>query len=464
MIIRFAIPLTLALVSSAFGQEPATYRYFLLMKVGDELVIEPREVRTSGVEVAVLAADETTGIIDVILPVGPGGSGNMASLSDGRTLTIVCGQGKIKVTDGAHGEGWTRPDRTIEDLALRDVRVSVTGGDGLSRAFLIERNERVVVDEVGPVVDLFAGKVPLGPRDYSVFTDTERQKSGGTVEGSAELTVDRWPFVRASVGGSEPAWFLVDIGAGTTVVSRSFLPEGTEVREAGMVQYSGAGREVLKYAPEGATGKVQTVAGHADLPLLQIGDLRFPGVTVDVMEEIPDFFRRPIAGILGMDLMGRAPFIALTLAGEEPRLELSSKPWADSCGALELPFSVVRTHFMVRGKIRDASIAFILDSGAPTSFLDGQAAEAAGLTVDPDSATEGGGLDGGKVPILDGGSATLELGGASYDAVPFRVSDLGAFATLRGNGQLAGLLGNDFFARFRRVILDRDGRVARFVP
>ncbi len=73
------------------------------------------------------------------------------------------------------------------------------------------------------------------------------------------------------------------------------------------------------------------------------------------------------------------------------------------------------------------------------------------------------GIDGGKVDIKQGKPAELTVAGRSFGPIQPQISALSCFATLRTNKQNAGLLGNSFFARFKRMELDFDRRIARFV-
>ena len=51
----------------------------------------------------------------------------------------------------------------------------------------------------------------------------------------------------------------------------------------------------------------------------------------------------------------------------------------------------------------------------------------------------------------------------SFGPVQPEISALSCFVALRTNKQNAGLLGNSFFSRFKRIELDFDRRLVRFV-
>ncbi|MGD2110112.1 MAG: aspartyl protease family protein [Phycisphaerae bacterium] len=413
------------------------------------------------------AVGRQSGVIDVIFPVGPGGSGGLVRLDEGGTLTVRCQDGEMQVTtETENGKTWARPARTLGDLALYDVRVSVTAGDGGRRAFLIEQNERVSADDVGPVINMFAGRVPLADGDYVICTDTYRHSLGTPVTGRASLEIDRYPFVKGRLSDSREGSFIVDFGAGTTVVSKSFLPTDTPIEAAAMAQYSAAGKELLKYAPSGATGSVQNILGHATLSDFRMGGIRFDHVSVDVIEALPDFFGRPIDGIIGLDLLRRSHILSFSLGQRgsvPPQLSFGSVEANPEGSAVELPFSIVKSHIFVNGSVNDVPVSFILDTGAPNPLLDVPAAKAAKVNPDRGRTRKARGLDGKQTELRTGAVAMLTLGGTTFQDVAFDVSALPVFAMLRAGGQGVGLMGNSFFARCRRVDIDFERRVVRFV-
>lgn len=437
---------------------------FLLKRGHDSFEIE--KVMVASGETRPFVSDPKTGIVDVILPVGPGGSGNIAQTQGALRILVHCAEGTITVTSrSADGKEWQRPARRLSELAAEDIRVNVSDASGVGGAFLISGYADVRPDDIGPVMDLFSGMVPLHTGDYSIFTDTYNRSGGSPVEGASPLALDRYPFVRVRLENGKELDFLVDIGAVTTVVARKHLPDGATVREASMVQYSGKGKKLLKYTPGGATGAVESVVGQATLSRVQVGGLRFENAVLDVLQEMPDFFGRPVAGILGMDLLRRCSVLSLGFAGDgrpDPLLRMSSKSGQPGSG-LEVPFSVVKGHLVVKGSIGDETVRFILDTGAPRSFLDEQAAKAASITAAEGEAKTGHGLDGGSVEIRRGAPATLQLGGSQFENLAFELSPLPVFASMRVHGQSVGLLGNAFFRRFERIEIDFRSRTVRFV-
>jgi predicted aspartyl protease len=387
-------------------------------------------------------------------------TGGSVSLAQGARQRMVLArnrEGTLELTE--RSEAGERQLPVFDDRSVCDIRVSVVSAEGRLQAFLISRYEAVREDTIGPVVDIFAGKVPLQPDDFVIGTDTYRVDPPERVYGEVALERDRWLFVKGSLPDGSRHDFLVDTGGGQTVISRAALPRGVELVESQMVQYSSAGKKMLKYSAGGATGPVESIAGHATLPALRLGSMEFHDVTAAVLDEMPDLFGRPVAGIIGIDLLRRAEFVSLG----NGVLRLTPKGGAQAPGSIALPFATVQTHLMVRAHANDHPLSLILDTGAPGMLLDDQAARAAGVTLAGDS-TEGRGLDEGSIQLRSTTIARLDLGGQELANVEARAGALPVFATLRVHGQSVGLLGNSLFDDFSKLEIDFVSGMIRLDP
>lgn len=450
--------LSATLSGQGAAEEPKT-NAFILKMTGEAFAIDAVQIAAGGIQ----AVQTSDGVIGVIFPPGPGQSAALITPEEGRMLVIRNTGEELRVEErSADGSSRELPPRSLDDLPKYDIRVSITGG-GKRAAFLISQN-RTVESDVGPVANMFSGRVPAETLagGYVLQTETYRHETGAPVAGKVPLEIDRWPFARVTLPDGVEAEFIVDIGAANTVVDKSMVPSGVDITEASMVEYSAAGKRTLKYAPGGATGKVQTVVGHAALADLALAGIAVPDITVDVLEDMPDFFGRPVGGIVGMDILRRCRRLRLDLGGEDPNMEFGAAP-SRSADAIELPFAFVSTHLVVEGDVNGTPVFFILDSGAPSSYLDEVAAAAAGVLGDESKADESRGLDGGGVSTLPGNMAELTLGDRLFDNVPCRISSLSAFDALRGEDQHVGLLGNDFFGRLSGIEIDFETRTVRFL-
>ena len=392
-------------------------------------------------------------VIDVIFPVGPGGSGNLADCCPGRRLTARIADGKVLVAEQIPGgRGFDRPARSLADLTAFDTRVSVVGADGHGKAFIIRGYDQVAGDDAGPIVDLFAGKVPLSPGKFLITTDTWPVVAGPPVAGVIPLEFNRYLFARGRAGAAAEGDFVVDLGASSTVMAKPFLPAGAEIVPATTVQYSAGGRELLKYEPEGATGKVQTVLGHCDLEQLTLGGLSFGTTSVDVMAELPKIGGREIAGILGLDVLRRADRLSFEFADHRATLRLGPAS-ASTARDVGHPFALVNSHLLLRTGSTDPSIFWIVDTGSPVTILDRPAADALRLPLETGGPSAGG-LDGAKLAFAKTVLPSLRLSGHGLTQLPISVAALPIFDRLHVRGQNVGLLGNDILSSRGKLEID----------
>ncbi|MHC4080321.1 MAG: aspartyl protease family protein [Planctomycetota bacterium] len=407
------------------------------------------------------------GPIDVIFPPSAGRSASLIQIGDGCTIVVrhtgAALQVESRAADGSRRE---YPPREIEDLARYDIRVNISGPEQRA-AFVIEQYDRVRRD-VGPVCNMFAGSLPPAMLANAIIveTDTYLHSAGPPVSGVVPLELDRWPFVKVTLPDGTTSDFIVDVGAASTVIDRSLLPEEIEIGAASVVEYSNAGKRTLKYAPGGATGQVQTVLGHVDLDHIRLGGLEVPDVALTVLEEVPDLFGRPVGGILGMDVLRRAEVLTLSRSKDKENqwaLAFGDSGGAKPMDAVEVPFALASTHLIIESACNGTPVFFVLDSGAPTTFLDAQAAGAVGVKGDESARDQAHGLDAGSVDMLPGVIETVTLDGRSFRNVECRIAALSAFNSLRAPQQHVGLLGVSFFSRFDRIEIDFVEHVVRFV-
>lgn len=439
--------------ASAARADSADCGVFVLKRDHGRIVLE--RVPVSSGQVTVLPADSASGVIDVVFPVGPGVSTGIAQPEGGRMFVLRCADGRLHCEVRKGGKGLTSyPDRDLADLARYDTRISVVGGDGTRVAFLLEGYAQASSDP-GPVQNLLAGAMksfPLGNSDCIVTTDTYPQNTGTRVMGEAPLEVNGHPFVRVTGPNGRTGWFIVDTGAVGTVVAKGFLPDSSRIEKSTMVEYSSTGRRVLNYQPSGATGPVLNVLGHTQLAELRLGSLRFTDVVTDVLPDMPDYFGRPVMGIIGLDLLRRADRVTI----EYPRggkgagvLRLGGSERATP-GEARVPFSLVSSHLTIPVRVNGTESFMMLDTGAPGALLDSAGAVSAGMTFTANRKVKG--LDGNAISSA-GATMTLDIGMQRLDHVDCQVSALPVFNAIRGDRPM-GLFGNSLIARFERLVID----------
>src|SRR5262245_29070203 len=239
----------LVVILAFCASDPVCYRLFVLQQVHGDLMVAPIDVITAEGETRKFTCSEETGVIDVILPVGEGGSGNFLRLAERRDLSVLCQDQEIVITEQlASGKTWQRPARRLADLAGHETRLSAIGSGNLRTSVRIVKNRDVVDDEAGGVVDPFEGRVPIGTGDFVVYAETHPFAPGPELTGEAALEVRGWPFVKATAADGAERWLIVDLGAGTTVLARDFLPADASLEAKSTTEYSGAEKRLVQHA------------------------------------------------------------------------------------------------------------------------------------------------------------------------------------------------------------------------
>ncbi|MBP9826399.1 MAG: clan AA aspartic protease, partial [Thermoanaerobaculia bacterium] len=229
-------------------------------------------------------------------------------------------------------------------------------------------------------------------------------------------------------------------------------------------EYSAAGERTAGAAVVALSGEVEAHLGIAELPALAFGTLRFEQSAVQVMRSLPRIGEREISGILGFDLLRRAPRVTFVY-GPEPELRFGGAiaGKAAATNAAEIPFTLADRHIFLAGTIAGRAVDWVLDTGAKVSLLGPELARGLALAPDPERSIELRGLDGKAVRAPRAEIAELYLGGARFAGVGVHVTDLPVL-TAWGIEQRGGILGNDFLGRFAAVEVDFERGVVRFVP
>ena len=438
----------------------STCHFFLLKKSGKDLALERIMLADKEVKVFQIKPDGES-ITPIFSIGGPGRSGELVRLDDNHLVIAQCQQAELRVKVRlANGTERELPPRKMDVLAQYDLRVNITGKN-IKKVFRLLHNEQVEVDESGPVIDMFGGKVPVGETDYLLTVETYARAAVKSVEGETALEYKGYLFTKASMPGGGEGEFAVDLAASHTVVAKSFLPPTTKLKEASAVQYSEKGKQNVEYLPGGAGGAVKGVLS-AEVPELRVGTLTFSNLTVDVLEKLPALGGRQISGIIGLDLLQRAQRISFSYpqqASETARLTFSSKSSLTKDQAVEIPFSIVSGDIMLKGFIGGVPVDFIVDTGSPDSLITSAVAQAAKISETKKVAKPIFGLDGKPIEAKSGTIEQMKLGSSSYSQVSVTVADLPLFE-MKGLKQ-AGLLGNSFFQQFKRVEIDFVDQVIR---
>lgn len=427
---------------------------FVLTESLGRLDIERIEIDDG--EVITLGGDE---VITVVIPLGVGQSGDLMKkeMRSGE-ITIRSAAGELHISKKQDdGREMSYPVVRIEDLPAYDIRVNVAGGDGTKKAFRISRYEDYETDD-GPVIDMFAGMIPLEEGDYSITLEISAAEAAASVSGETTIYYENgFILAEGALSDGRKGWFIVDFGASGTVVSKDFLPSYVDIEEVKGLEYSEKGRREVKSVMSGAGGAVTGFLGNASPGDLFIGDVRFPDVTVNVIESMPEFGSREIAGILGLDLMKRCDRIAFEYPRSGPGVMMMGSRHMISrtdASSAEVPFYLVAKHVFLDGEVNEVPVSFLFDTGARNSIISASKADEARLS-EAASGQKGElrGLDDNPVESTAVMADRLRLGDWLHSDVRFLAADLSVFESM-GLRQGGGIIGNDFLDDYRLVELD----------
>lgn len=403
-------------------------------------------------------------VITVVIPLGTGQSGDLVK-RDMRSgsLTVRSAGGELHISkQHTDGKSMAYPVVKIEDLSAYDVRVNIAGGDGFKKAFRINRYEEAEVDD-GPVIDMFAGMIPLEDGDYSITLEISAAEAAASVSGETTIFYeDGFLLAEGKLQDGRRGYFIVDFGASGTVIARDFLPAYIDIEEVKGLEYSDKGGREVKSTMSGAGGEVTGFLGNASPGDLIFGDVRFSGVTVRVIESMPDFGTRKIVGILGLDLMKLCDRIAFEYPRSGPAvMMLGGRHTLAGTDApiAEVPFYLVAKHIFLDGEVNEVPVSFLFDTGARSSILSASIAKEAGLKeADDGKKGELRGLDGNPVESSPVTAERLRLGEWLRSDVPFLAADLSVFESI-GLRQGGGIIGNDFLDDYSLVEIDFERNV-----
>ena len=432
---------------------PATaVNLHLLLEHGDDVALEAVVVPAQG-DLVVERAD----LVTCVLPFGLGQSGDLVPKArrPARLVARVAGGNLLVEITGGDGRVRGLPPVAAAELADLDLRVNVTGAGGRQRAFLVRGNAAAEA-ATGPVLDMFGGKIPLAPGDWSLTTETSRRARAASLRGAVPC---RWHdglvFVDVTGPGGKTGRFVVDTAAGTSVVARAFLGPGAAIAPIEGVEHSAAGARVVPGVMEGAGGGVASLLGATVIDGLAMGALRVDGVHANVLAELPALGGAPVDGILGLDVLSRCGLLRLERgAGDQGTLTFD--PEAAPAGAADVTcaFTVVARHIVLPASLNGTSASLVLDTGARGSLLPPGLATRAKLPPAPGvPPREFHGLDGRPLPARPVSVASLRLGGMEAGPAIFYAGEVAALAAL-GLDADSGLLGNDVLGAWRRLEVD----------
>jgi predicted aspartyl protease len=467
MLIVMLVSQLLLFPLARYGSDSQSCSVFLLKTVGSKPSVE--KLILSDGDTAEFDMTPSSGYITVLLPFGVGQSGEVVQSAKPKAKAVVhCDGGFIRtIYYRDDGTEHSMPAITVEDMASHNMRVNVTTADGPQAAFLIRAGS--VVDRAdGPVIDMFRGLIPLEEGDYSVTVETTVYEEPAAVRGSAPVIFDgNHFFVEGSLPGGPTGKFIVDFGAGSTVLARNALPDDAQIDALIGIEHSEEGSRTVAGVAGGLGGSVESFLGRSTVAELTFGTVSFEDVRVGVVSGMPDIGGMQPIGILGLDLLDRAPVVSLSYRTEDAGNAATEIEWRDaartnSSDAVDVPFSIASNHMFIEGSIASNDADFVFDTGARVSIISRDLAIQTGLSLVEGSERELRGLDGNAVGVELRQADEVVLGDQRFRDLSFHAGQIDVLEAW-GLGESGAILGNDFLQRFQRVEIDFGRSLILFV-
>lgn len=423
----------------------------LLVERGSEIALEATHIASG--EQRKIALRPASSVISFVLPLGEGKSADLVRGDGGGAIEAACAGDELTVSvHRADGRVRSLPSVSRADLARLELRVNLKRGDGFERAFAVPSYETVRAAS-GPVLDLFGGRLPLGPDDWAITLEATERAHAAAVAGQVALLFDgEHLFAAGRLSSGRTALFVVDLAAASCVVRRDLLPPGTEVVAVSATAHGADGDVSGDARPVGIGGPVSGRSARATISDFALGDLDFGAVDATVLESLPQIGGREIGGIVGLDILRRAGILEIAFEGGE-------RAWLRMRGSSRLtgpglPFSLADRHIFVAGEVGGRPVSLVVDTGAKVSLIGAALARDLVLEPLPGPGLELRGLDRQPVVASRARAAKLSFAGESFAEVGFAV--LPELAALRAWGlePRAAILGNDFWRRFRALEFD----------
>ena len=416
----------------------------------------------SGHSEVFLPAGSSDGTIALVVASQPGMSGDLIQGAQALPLVARCEDGRLRVLAQLPG-GAPREvmSRTMAELRRLRYSIGVTSWDGRGSRFGIDR-WRQAVPESGPVLDLFAGKIPLGPGDYSITWEVTAvpESTAKPIRPTASIPVERiggYLLIAGKLGGQSGSW-LLDTAAGVSLIDPELVPREANIRPLALEETSAGGVRSLPFEAAGAGGAIEARFGTISLPV-SLGPLDLGSQELIAGPRLPERLRqrtgRGLLGIVGLDILRGLDSIALSFVSNEATAgELSVAAVAISDPPeLSLPLTETKAALVGRGRIGGIPLTLVLDTGSPRTFVSTRAAVAAALDT-AKSELQMTGIDGRPLAVLEASASAFSWGEHAVGTLPVMVADLPVLAALDHGDQFAGLLGTDLLSRYRRWRID----------
>ncbi len=256
---------------------------------------------------------------------------------------------------------------------------------------------------------------------------------------------DGLPFVMGRVKGHRVGSFLIDLGASHTIVQRSVLGEKEDCDTS-----SHSSQDIPDIL--GLRGKIKNISGRTTLEYFKTGTIDLKQIPVLVVDTLYDSGGKKILGILGLDILGRAPCLRFTMShGRKAKFKMMMSDCDDDISAGSLPDSfIIQNDFVIiPGMVNGHRTYFILDTGSKHTFITPEIARQCDVILDSNFILVYTGLDLSPDTAITGHAANINLGQTRVERVGLYIGNI---PEVKGESySTGGIIGMDIINRFQTL-------------
>ena len=269
---------------------------------------------------------------------------------------------------------------------------------------------------------------------------------------------DGLPFVMGRIKGHRVGYFLVDLGASHTIVQRSVLGEN-EGYDTSLL----SGQDMPDIL--GLQGKIKNISGQITLEYFKTGTINLKKVPVLVVDTLYDLGGKKVLGVLGLDILGRAPCLRFTMShGRKAKFKMMMSGCDDdsSAGSLSDSLIIQNDFVIIPGMVNGHRTYFILDTGSKYSFVAPEIARQCNVIMDSNSILVYTGLDLSPDTAITGHAANISLGQTPVERVGLYIGNI---PEVKGEWySTGGIIGMDIINRFQTLEINFRQRQFKVLP
>ncbi len=429
----------------------------IVKEQSDGVVFEKISIKKDQTEVIADAS-----VITLVYPISIGKAANFVTPADRQGVIIVKNiNNQLNITyRSKDGREKSFPSPPFSKLKTFQIRVNITSGKGYKKAFVID-NYDIIREDDGPVLDIFAGMIPMHADDYSITTETKINEQSIAITGSVSFVkIDEWIVVEAKLPGGKSGKFIVDTGAsGGIVLLQSALPKDTEISELKAIAYTGEGQTETKGKMQAAEGNVEddNFLGIATLQSFEFGNITLGEQQISVLKEFPEFLERNnIIGVIGIKVLKQAEIMRIENINKDKGVVKFMSHDNNSPTSYHYSFSLKNASnlLFIQGVIQDIPIDLLVDIGARRSIIARGLVENNNLTYSTGSNNAIMGLDGKISDAVKGNFSEVMVDNESFNEFPFIISPNLFVTKAMGLEKSGALLGMSFYSKFSTMEID----------